>query len=148
MMSPSCKLPSLVASPVLVISLMKIWLPSRRPYSASGTVRDSFAAWHMKHATCHWFPIYACGGSHQWYFVFLSGLEDKGGPEQCSCGTSGQTDSTGQVGRVTKILHIATNLADCLGCKNKEVSSARARYYTGLAGKFSFMASWSDWVPC
>ena len=33
MMSPSCKLPSREASPVLVISLMKIWLPRRRPYS-------------------------------------------------------------------------------------------------------------------
>lgn len=33
MMSPSCRFPSLAASPVLVICLMKIWLPRRRPYS-------------------------------------------------------------------------------------------------------------------
>lgn len=36
-MSPSCRLPSLVARPVLVISFMKIWLPSRRPYSRRQT---------------------------------------------------------------------------------------------------------------
>lgn len=32
-MSPSCRFPSLLARPVLVISLMKSWLPRRRPYS-------------------------------------------------------------------------------------------------------------------
>lgn len=47
MMSPSCKLPSFVARPVLVISLIKIWLPSRRPYSARGTRRQSFAIYRI-----------------------------------------------------------------------------------------------------
>lgn len=35
MMSPSWRFPSLAANPVAVISLMKIWLPSRRPYSTT-----------------------------------------------------------------------------------------------------------------
>ena len=41
MMSPSCRFPSLLASPVLVISLMKSWLPRRRPYSGKDGEKES-----------------------------------------------------------------------------------------------------------
>lgn len=41
MMSPSCRFPSLAARPVLVICLMKIWLPRRRPYSKKKHTKTS-----------------------------------------------------------------------------------------------------------
>lgn len=43
-MSPSCRLPSLVARPVPVISFMKIWLPSRRPYSRRQTHKHTHSS--------------------------------------------------------------------------------------------------------